>query len=225
MIARVSAPDGVIRFVALCDAGGEWCLIAESDPGKRDVIEAAQLCAEHLHGTITRARAAAYKARDSYQAGRSETAATYLDLACEHLDVANGNAARLLDEPGPDDVLDASIELAEPAETATALFVRRVIALSAACTHETGQPVEAWALLLVAHAFEDMAQERSTERPDHVFLRFVGECRARAELMTGQRITRQGIEHAIDMLRRLLDDVKPANDNGPDHGSENGESA
>ena len=225
MIARVSAPDGAIRYVALCDAGGEWCLIEETDPGKRDVIEAAQLCAEHLHGTITRARAAAYKARDSYQAGKSETAATYLDLACEHLDAANTNAARLLDNPGPDDYLEDGIELAEPAETATALFVRRVIALSAACTHETGQPVEAWALLLVAHAFEDMAQERNTERPDHVFLRFVGECRARAELMTGQRITRQGIEQAIDMLRCLLDDVKPANDNGPDHGSENGESA
>jgi hypothetical protein len=221
MIARVNAPDGAIRYVALCDAGGEWCLIEESDPGKRDVIEAAQLCAEHLHGTITRARAAAYKARDSYQQCRSETAAIYLDLACEHLDVANGNAARLLDEPGPDDVLDASIELAEPAETATALFVRRVIALSAACTHETGQPVEAWALLLVAHAFEDMAQERNTERPDHVFLRFVGECRARAELITGQRITRQGVEHAIDMLRRLLDS-EPANNNGPSHETENG---
>jgi hypothetical protein len=225
MIARVSAPDGTIRYVALCDAGGEWCLIEESDPGKRDVIEAAQLCAEHLHGTITRARAAAYKARDSYQAGKSETAATYLDLACEHLDAANTNAARLLDHAGLDDYLEEGIELAEPADTATALFVRRVIALSAECTHETGQPVEAWALLLVAHAFEDMAQERNTERPDHVFLRFVGECRARAELMTGQRITRQGIEQAIDMLRCLLDDVRPANDNGPDHGSENGESA
>jgi hypothetical protein len=225
MIARVNAPDGAIRFVALCDAGGEWCLIAEDDPGKRDVMEAAQLCAEHLHGTITRARTAAYKARDSYQEGRSETAATYLDLACEHLDAANTNAARLLDHAGLDDYLEEGIELAEPADTATALFVRRVIALSAECTHETGQPVEAWALLLVAHAFEDMAQERNTERPDRVFLRFVGECRARAELMTGQRITRQGIEHAIDMLRCLLDDVKPANDNGPDHGSENGESA
>jgi hypothetical protein len=222
MIARVSAPDGTIAYVALCDAGGEWCLIAESEPGKRDIFEAAQRCANHLHGTITRARAAAYKARDSYQEGRAETAATYLDLACEHLDVANGNATRLLDEPGPDDVLDESIELAEPAQTATALFVRRVIALSAACTHETGQPVEAWALLLVAHAFEDMAQERNTERPDRVFLRFVGECRARAELMTGQRITRQGIEHAIDMLRRLLDDDAPANDNGPNHEAENG---
>jgi hypothetical protein len=221
MIARVNAPDGAIRYVALCDAGGEWCLIEENEPGKRDVIEAAQLCAEHLHGTITRARAAAYKARDSYHEGRSETAAIYLDLACEHLDVANGNAARLLDEPGPDDVLDESIELAEPAQTATALFVRRVIALSAECTQETGQPVEAWALLLVAHAFEDMAQERSTERPDHVFLRFVGECRARAEFITGQRITRQGIEHAIDMLRRLLDS-EPANNNGPSHEAENG---
>ena len=225
MIARTEGRDGSIRYVALCDAGGEWCLIEEDDPGKRDVIEAAQLCATHLHGTISRARTAAYKARDSYQEGRAETAATYLDLACEHLDTANSNAARLLDEPGLDDVLDESIELAEPAETATALFVRRVIALSAACTHETGQPVEAWALLLVAHAFEDMAQERTTERADHVFLRFVGECRARAELMTGQRITRQGIEHAIDMLRCLLDDVEPANDNGPNHGAENGGSA
>jgi hypothetical protein len=217
MIARVSAPDGAIRYVALCDAGGEWCLIAEDDPGKRDVIEAAQLCAEHLHGTITRARAAAYKARDSYQQGRSETAATYLDLVCEHLDVANGNAARLLDEPGPDDALDESVQLAEPAENATALFVCRVIALSAECTHETGQSVEPWALMTIAHAFEAMAQENNTERADHVFLRFVSESQARAELVTGQRITRQGIEHAIEMLRGLLDDVEPANENSPNH--------
>jgi hypothetical protein len=225
MIARVSAPDGAIRYVALCDAGGEWCLIEESDPGKRDVIEAAQLCAKHLHGTITRARTAAYKARDSYQEGRSATAATYLDLACEHLDVANGNAARLLDEPGPDDALDAGIELAQPEQTASALFLGRVIALSAQCTHEAGQPVEPWALLAVADAFTDMAQERTTDTADHVFVRLASETQARAELMTGQRITRQGIEGAITMLRRLLDDVEPANSNGhgPDH--ENGGSA
>ena len=160
MIARVSAPDGAIRYVALCDAGGEWCLIVEDDPGKRHIIEAAQLCAEHLHLTITRARNAAHKARNSYQQGRSEKAATYLDIACEHLNVANGNAARLLDAPGPDDVLDEGIEIAEPAQTATALFVRRVMALSAECTHETAQPIEPWALRMVATAFTEMAQER-----------------------------------------------------------------
>jgi hypothetical protein len=180
MIARVGAPDGVIRYVALCDAGGEWCLIEENNPGKRDVIEAAQLCAKYLHGTITRARTAAYKARDSYQEGRSATAATYLDLACEHLDVANGNAARLLDESGPDDALDAGIELAQPEQTASALFLRRVIALSAQCTHEAGQPVEAWALLAVADAFTDMAQERTTDTADHVFVRLVSETQAHA---------------------------------------------
>lgn len=210
MIARVNAPDGAIRYVALCDAGGEWCLIAEDDPGKHYVIEAAQLCAEHLHGTITRARAAAYKARDSYQAGKSETGATYIDLACEHLDAANVNAARLLDEPGPDDVLDESIEIAEPAQSASALFVRRVIALSAECTQETGQPVEAWALRLVADAFTDMAQERITESADQVFVRLVGEAQPRAEVMTRQRITSEGIERAIDVLRG----IEPANGNG-----------
>jgi len=221
MIARVSAPDGAIRYVALCDAGGEWCLIEENDPGKRDVIEAAQLCTKHLHGTITRARTAAYKARDSYQEGRSETAATYLDLACEHLDVANTNAARVLDEPGPDDALDESIEIAQPATTASVLFVQRVITMSAECARETGQPVEPWALLVVADAFTDMAQKRTTDTADHVFVRLVSETQARAELMTSQRITRQGIEGAITMLRRVLDGVEPVNGNGrgPDHGN------
>jgi hypothetical protein len=210
MIARVSAPDGAIRYVALCDAGGEWCLIEESDPGKRDVIEAAQLCATHLHGTITRARTAAYKARDSYEEGRAETAATYLDLACEHLDSANTNAARLLDQAGPDDYLEEGIELAEPAQSASALFVRRVIALSAECTQETGQPVEAWALRLVGDAFTDMAQERITESADQIFVRLVSETQARAEVMTRQRITRAGIERAVELLRQ----IEPANGNG-----------
>lgn len=81
-------------------------MIEENDPGKRDIVEATQLCATHLHGTISRARTAAYEARESYQESRAETAATYLDLACEHLNVANTNAARLLDEPGLDDSLD-----------------------------------------------------------------------------------------------------------------------
>jgi hypothetical protein len=101
---------------------------------ERDVFEAAQLCATHLHETITRARTAAYKAKDSYEEGRAETAAICLDLVCEHLDVANTNAARLLDQAGPDDYLEDGIELAQPEQTASALFVRRVIALSAECT-------------------------------------------------------------------------------------------
>jgi hypothetical protein len=216
MIARVSAPDGAIRYVALCDAGGEWCLIEESDPGKRDVIEAAQLCATHLHGTITRARNATYKARDSYQEGRAETAATYLDLACEHLDVANTNAARLLDQAGPDDLLEEGIELAEPEQTASALFVRRVIALSAECTHQTGQPVEPWALRMVADAFTDMAQERITEGADQIFVRLVSETQARAEVMTRQRITSEGIDRAITLLRDMRSNFEPANGNGSD---------
>jgi hypothetical protein len=216
MIGKVMGADGSIHFVALCDAGGEWSLIRENDPGKRDAIEAAQLCATHLHGTITRARTAAYKARDSYQEGRAETAATYLDLACEHLDVANTNAARLLDEPGPDDSLDESIELAEPEETASALFVQRVIGMSAQCMREAGQPVEPWALLVVADAFTDMAQERTTESADHVFVRFVSETQARAEVMTGQRITSEGIDRALTLLRQMRSTIEPANSNGSD---------
>ena len=220
MIGKVMGADGTIRFVALCDAGGEWCLIEESDPGKRDVIAAAQLCATHLHGTISRARTAAYKARESYQEGRAETAATYLDLACEHLDVANTNAARLLDEPGPDDSLNEGIELAESEQTASALFVQRVIAMSAQCTHETGQPVEPWALLVVADAFTDMAQERTTESADHVFVQFVSETQARAEVMTGQRITSEGIDRAITLLRQMRKTFEPANSNGSDPSTE-----
>jgi len=216
MIGKVKGADGSIHFVALCDAGGEWSLIRENDPGKRDVIEAAQLCATHLHGGITRARTAAYKARESYQEGRAETAATYLELACEHLDVANTNASRLLDEPSPDDSLDESIELAEPEQTASALFVQRVIAMSAQCTHETGQPVEPWALLVVADAFTDMAQERTTDTADHVFVRLVSETQGRAEVMTGQRITSQGIEQALTLLRRMRNDMEPTNGNGSD---------
>ena len=216
MIGKVMGADGASRFVALCDSGGEWCLIEENAPGKRDLVEAAQLCATHLHGTISRARTAAYKARESYQEGRAETAATYLDLACEHLDVANTNAARLLDEPGPDDSLDEGIELAEPEQTASALFVQRVIAMSAQCTQETGQPVEPWALLVVADAFTDMAQERTTESADHVFVRFVSETQARAEVMTGQRITSEGIDRAITLLRQMRRTFEPANSNGSD---------
>jgi hypothetical protein len=169
-----------------------------------------------LHGTITRARNAAYKARDSYQEGRAETAATYLDLACEHLDVANTNAARLLDEPGLDDLLEEGIELAEPEQTASALFVCRVIALSAECTHETGQPVEPWALRIVADAFTDMAQERITESADQIFVRLVGETQARAEVMTRQRITSEGIDRAITLLRHMRSNFEPANGNGSD---------
>lgn len=160
MIGKVMGADGTIRYVALYDAGGEWCLIEESAPGKRDIIEAAQFCASHLYGTIARARAAVVEAKEGYRAGRTEAAATYLDVACDHLDTAVMNAARLLDEPGPDDVLEEGIELAEPEQTASALFLRRVIALSAECTHETGRPVEPWAMLLVADAFAAMAQER-----------------------------------------------------------------
>lgn len=214
MIARVNAPDGAIRYVALCDAGGEWCLIVEDDPGKLDILEAANLCATHLHRTITRARNAAYKAKDSHQEGRVETAATYLDLACEHLDVANTNAARLLDAPGPDDLLDETIELAEPGETASALFVSRVIALSAECTHETGQPVEPWALRWVADAFNDMAQERVTESADQIFVRLVSEAHPRAQVMTGQRVTSEGIDRAITLLRDMCSNFEPANGNG-----------
>ena len=210
MIARVNAPDGSIRYVALCDAEGEWRLIAEDDPGKHDVFEAAQLCATHLHGTITRARNAAYKARDCYREGRAETAAICLDLVCEHLDVANTNAARLLDQAGLDDYLEDGIELAEPEQTASALFVRRVLALSAESTQETGQSVEAWALRLIADAFNDMAQERITESADQVFVRLVGEAQPRAEVMTRQRITSEGIERAVELLRQ----IEPANGNG-----------
>src|SRR5690606_7330502 len=142
--------------------------------------------------------------RESYKQGRDETAQTYLDLACEHLDVANANAALLLDAPGPDDALIEGIELAQPTASPDVLFMQRVLALSMEIYRETDRPIAPWALDLVSSGLSALAQEGTDESADQVFLRLLSEIRTRAEFITGQLVTTQGIEDAIAMLGREL---------------------
>lgn len=151
MIALVRGDDGRVQWVALHQKGDAWSLI--QDAGQLDFVLTARDCVAHLQTLIERALAATRDAHACYRCGSIVQTVKYLEHTLTFLEEAAGNAARLLDQPGPEDELAEGIELAGPGMTANEIFLYGVIAAAASSYRETGQPVSPWAWKQAASLF------------------------------------------------------------------------
>lgn len=143
MIVKGEGPDHRIGFVPLCHIDRVWVPIDEHGELIPDLVEAGKVCARHLHTSITHAGNAARKALERCNGSGDPTQRAYIELACEHLDMANTNAARLLDAPMPEDELDGCITPAEPSESANEMFLLRLLALCYQVRRDAGHAIDA----------------------------------------------------------------------------------